>query len=66
MRKRFFGSTFCAMLFALCFPPEAQQPAKIPRIGYVSVSGSPIIQGAWSRHFDKASETSVTMKGKTS
>ena len=29
------------MLFALCFPPEAQQPAKIPRIGYVSVSGSP-------------------------
>ena len=45
MRKRFFGSTFCAMLFALCFPPEAQQPAKIPRIGYVSVSGSPYNPG---------------------
>ena len=25
----------CAMLFALCFPTEAQQPKKIPRIGYL-------------------------------
>ena len=23
------------MLFALCFPTEAQQPKKIPRIGYL-------------------------------
>jgi putative tryptophan/tyrosine transport system substrate-binding protein len=28
-----------AMLFALCFPAQAQQPTKIPRIGYVSGSG---------------------------
>jgi putative tryptophan/tyrosine transport system substrate-binding protein len=26
------------MLFALCFPADAQQPAKIPRIGYLSGS----------------------------
>jgi putative tryptophan/tyrosine transport system substrate-binding protein len=24
------------MLFALCFPTQAQQPAKVPRIGYLS------------------------------
>jgi putative tryptophan/tyrosine transport system substrate-binding protein len=26
----------CAMLFALCFPAEAQQPKSVPRIGYLS------------------------------
>ncbi len=26
----------CALLFALCFPAEAQQPKRIPRIGYIS------------------------------
>jgi hypothetical protein len=30
----------CAMLFVLCFPAEAQPPSKIPRIGYVSGTGS--------------------------
>src|SRR5258707_15506002 len=30
---------FCALLFALCFPVEAQQTKKVPRIGYVSGSG---------------------------
>ena len=29
------------MLFALCFPVRAQQPTKVPRIGYVSGSGDP-------------------------
>jgi putative ABC transport system substrate-binding protein len=32
----------CAMLFALCLPADAQQPGKVPRIGYLgSVSSSP-------------------------
>src|SRR5262245_15334965 len=31
--------TLCAMLFTLCFPTEAQQPAKIPRIG-ILIPGS--------------------------
>ena len=32
------GSVFAltAMLFALCFPAEAQQPTKVPRIGYLT------------------------------
>src|SRR5215831_11578856 len=28
--------TLCAMLFALCLPASAQQPKKVPRIGYLS------------------------------
>jgi putative tryptophan/tyrosine transport system substrate-binding protein len=30
--------TLCAMLFALCPSAEAQQPAKIPRIGYLGAN----------------------------
>jgi putative ABC transport system substrate-binding protein len=41
MIKQFFGLALSAMLFALCFPAQAQQPAKIPRIGYLSSSGDP-------------------------
>jgi putative tryptophan/tyrosine transport system substrate-binding protein len=36
MSKKVFLLALCAMLLALCFPAEAQQPAKIPRIGYLS------------------------------
>jgi putative tryptophan/tyrosine transport system substrate-binding protein len=35
MRKKFFGLAFGALLFALSFPAEAQQPKKVPRIGYL-------------------------------
>src|SRR5262245_15655089 len=36
MNKRKLGSfALCAMLFALWLPAEAQQPGKIPRIGYL-------------------------------
>jgi putative ABC transport system substrate-binding protein len=35
MKKEVFGLALGAMLFALCLPAEAQQPAKIPRIGYI-------------------------------
>jgi len=34
--KKITVLTRCAMLFALSFPVEAQQPAKVPRIGYLS------------------------------
>jgi putative tryptophan/tyrosine transport system substrate-binding protein len=41
MSKRKLGSfAVCAMLFALCLPVEAQQPARIPRIGYLAGGGS--------------------------
>src|SRR5262245_59115416 len=37
MNKRKLGSfALCAMLFALCQSAEAQQPAKVPRIGWLS------------------------------
>jgi putative tryptophan/tyrosine transport system substrate-binding protein len=37
MNKRKLGSfALCAMLLALCFSVDAQQPKKIPRIGYLS------------------------------
>src|SRR5262249_28163602 len=37
MNKRKLGSfALCAMLFALCASAEAQQPTKVPRIGYLA------------------------------
>jgi len=40
MRRKIIFLALCAMLFALCFSAQAQQPAKILRIGYLS-SDSP-------------------------
>jgi putative ABC transport system substrate-binding protein len=34
--KNVFCFTLCAMLLALCSSVEAQQPKKVPRIGYLS------------------------------
>jgi putative ABC transport system substrate-binding protein len=36
MKKKITVLTLCAMLYALCLPAEAQQPTKIPRIGFLS------------------------------
>jgi putative tryptophan/tyrosine transport system substrate-binding protein len=35
VRKKIFGLTLGSLLFALCFSTEAQQPKKVPRIGYL-------------------------------
>ena len=35
MKRKITVVVLCAMLFALCHPVEAQQPTKIPRIGYL-------------------------------
>src|SRR4030095_9530632 len=40
MKKTITVLTLCAILFVLCLPAEAQQPGKIPRIGYISGTGS--------------------------
>jgi ABC-type uncharacterized transport system substrate-binding protein len=37
MRKKITALALGALLFALCSSAEAQQPTKIPRIGYLSV-----------------------------
>ena len=36
MKRKITVPTFCAMLFALCYSVSAQQPKKVPRIGYLS------------------------------
>ena len=36
MRKNVIGLTLCAMLLALCVSAAAQQPKKVPRIGFLS------------------------------
>jgi putative ABC transport system substrate-binding protein len=36
MSKKIFRFTLGAMLFALSFPAQAQQPAKVPRIGFLA------------------------------
>ena len=36
MKKKITVLTLCAMLFALSFSASAQQPKKVPRIGYLS------------------------------
>jgi putative ABC transport system substrate-binding protein len=39
MRKGFFGFALCALLLALCFSAEAQQPAgRVPTIGYLTTA----------------------------
>ena len=38
-KTKIFGFALCTLLLPLCVPAEAQQPKKVPRIGYlVSVS----------------------------
>jgi putative tryptophan/tyrosine transport system substrate-binding protein len=44
MSKKIFYFALCAMLFALSFPVEAQQPKKVSRIGYLSGGGSSLPQ----------------------
>jgi len=39
MKKNLFQLTLWALLFALCFSADAQQPTKIPRVGFVATTG---------------------------
>src|SRR4029434_6297620 len=41
MNKKITSRALIVMLFALSFPVEAQQPARIPRIGYLAGFGNP-------------------------
>jgi putative ABC transport system substrate-binding protein len=38
MRRKFLGLALSILLLALCFPAQAQQPTKVPRIGFQSDS----------------------------
>ena len=51
------------MLFALCFPTEAQQPTKIPRIAYLSPT-SPSVSPARIEAFQQGLSELGYMEGK--
>ena len=51
VRRKVFCIALCALLLALGLSAEAQQPTKIPRIGYVSVSGNPNNPGRFVEAF---------------
>jgi ABC-type uncharacterized transport system substrate-binding protein len=51
MKKKIGGLMLGTLLFALCFPASAQQLKKVPRIGYVSVSGDPKTPGVFVEAF---------------
>ena len=36
MKRKITAITLCVMLLAFCFSSQAQQPTKIPRIGYLT------------------------------
>ena len=40
MSRKITVLAVAALVFALCFSAEAQQPKKIPRIGYLTLSSS--------------------------
>ena len=46
MGKRTFPLAVVILLLALSFPARAQQPNKVPRIGFVTGSGDPTKPGA--------------------
>jgi putative ABC transport system substrate-binding protein len=50
MSNRIFGLAFGAMLLALSFPAEAQQPVKIPKIGFLGAGGA---SASWLESFQR-------------
>jgi putative tryptophan/tyrosine transport system substrate-binding protein len=57
-------SLVSAMLFALAVPAQAQQSKKIPRVGYISVSGNPSNPGLFVEAFRKALRDLGYIEGK--
>ena len=45
MSQKVFAAVLCALLLAPSNPAEAQQPGKVPRIGYLSPGGDPKTPG---------------------
>ena len=64
MTKKVFCVALCAMLFALSVSAQAQQPTKIPRIGYLSGAFASTSRTA-ARHSDGACASLGMWRGKT-
>ena len=57
------GVALGALLFALCFPAQAQEPTKVPRIGYLSGS-PPSAFAEWIEAFRQGLRELGYMEGK--
>ena len=64
MRKKVIGVALSALLFALSFPAQAQQPTKLPRIGFLS-SVSPSSFLAFTEAFRQGLRDLGYVEGKT-
>ena len=64
MTKKFFVLALSAMLYALCSSAQAQQPAKIPRIGFLSGSGDPNTPGFQIEAFRRGLQELGYIEGK--
>jgi len=53
MKRKFFGLALSTLLLAPCFPAQAQQPKKVPLIGYLS-SSDPITESTRSEGIRQA------------
>jgi len=60
-----FFFTVCLVLFTVCFSVEAQQPKKIPRIGYVSGTGTVSDQGPYVEALRQGLRDLGHVEGKT-
>ena len=67
MTQKVLSLVLGAVLFAFCFPVWAQQPKKVPRIGYLAGRWrSQQLPGLQSKHSGEDYETSVISREKTS
>ena len=62
-KRKLTSFALCVMLFALSCPAEAQQPGKVPRIGYLS-SQSPSANSTRIQAFRLGLRELEYMKGK--
>jgi hypothetical protein len=56
MRMKVLGLSLCAMFLAFCIPAAAQQPTKIPRIGYLEngpASGNAVLLEAFRQELSR-------------
>ena len=64
VRKNLFSLALSALFFALSVPAEGQQPAKIPRIGFVSGTGDANNPGPFSASFQRGLRDLGYIEGK--
>ena len=66
MKRKMTVLTLCALLLALCVSAKAQQPGRIPRIGFLPSIGDANNPGIKSGHSSKGLRDLGYIEGKTS